>query len=225
MTMHSQYYEESLYPLQNGVLNAINQSGTDFFLTGGTALSRAYYNHRYSDDLDFFVNANPSFDEQADVVFAALAEAGFFWDMEHDFIRNNGFISFKVGWKKSEILLKLDLVNDVASHFGEIQKTPIFDRTDSIRNILSNKLTALFRYAAKDVVDIREIALHEKITWPEIIMEARQKEWGLEIPIIAEILQGMPQKEFDGINWVKKPAWEVFRADIDAIVLEMMGGA
>jgi hypothetical protein len=47
MISPSQYYEESLYPLQNGVLNVINQSGTDFFLTGGTALSRAYYHHRY----------------------------------------------------------------------------------------------------------------------------------------------------------------------------------
>jgi len=30
---------EPLPPLQDGVLNIISQSGTDFFLTGGTALS------------------------------------------------------------------------------------------------------------------------------------------------------------------------------------------
>jgi hypothetical protein len=69
LILPSRYYEESLYPLQNGVLNAINQSGTDFFLTGGTALSRVYYNHRYSDDLDFFVNASSSYDEQMDEIF------------------------------------------------------------------------------------------------------------------------------------------------------------
>jgi len=34
-------------------MNILNRSGTDFFLTGGTALSRGYYHHRYSDDLDF----------------------------------------------------------------------------------------------------------------------------------------------------------------------------
>ena len=49
----SQYYEENLYPLQDGVMNILAHSDTDFFLTGGTALSRAYYNHRYSEDLDF----------------------------------------------------------------------------------------------------------------------------------------------------------------------------
>ena len=61
MILRSQYYEETLYPLQDGVLNIIYQSGTDFFLTGGTALSRAYYNHRYSDDLVFFVNQSKTY--------------------------------------------------------------------------------------------------------------------------------------------------------------------
>ena len=34
----SWYYEESLYPLQDGVMNIISKCGTRFFLTGGTAL-------------------------------------------------------------------------------------------------------------------------------------------------------------------------------------------
>jgi hypothetical protein len=113
-------------------------------------------------------------------------------------------------------------VNDSVPHFGEIQKTPLFDRTDSIRNILSNKLTALFRYAGKDVADIREIALHESINWVDSIREAREKEMGLEIPIICEILTGMSQGEFEKINWTRNPGWEVFRGDIEKIVFDMM---
>jgi predicted nucleotidyltransferase component of viral defense system len=35
--------------------------GLPFYLTGGTALGRFYLNHRYSEDLDFFVNNNPDF--------------------------------------------------------------------------------------------------------------------------------------------------------------------
>jgi predicted nucleotidyltransferase component of viral defense system len=224
LILPSRYYEESLYPLQNGVLNAINQSGTDFFLTGGTALSRAYYHHRYSDGLDFFVNASSSYDEQMDKIFASLQGAGFFWDEAHDFIRSDSFISFKVGWKKSKTLLKLDFVNDSVPHFGGIQKAALFDRIDSIRNILSNKLSALFRYAGKDVVDIREIALHETINWTERIREVREKEAGLEIPVISEILKGIPREEFEVVNWVQKPGWELFCADIDRIVFDMMGG-
>lgn len=52
----AKYYEESLYPLQNGVLSIVQRSKTSFFLTGGTALSRYYAHHRYSDDLDFLID-------------------------------------------------------------------------------------------------------------------------------------------------------------------------
>lgn len=56
MNVSGKYYEKSLYPLQNGVLSIVqNAAGTPFFLTGGTALSRYYTHHRYSDGLDFFV--------------------------------------------------------------------------------------------------------------------------------------------------------------------------
>jgi hypothetical protein len=158
-----------------------------------------------------------------DKIFASLEEAGFFWDEARDFIRSDSFISFKVGWEKSETLLKLDFVNDSVPHFGGIQRTALFDRTDSIRNILSNKLSALFRYAGKDVVDIREIALHETIDWTEIINEARAKEAGLEIPVISEILKGMPREEFEAVSWTQKPDWEVFCADMDRIVFDMIG--
>ena len=39
----------------------MNKLHTPFYLTSGTAISRAYFNHRYSDDLDFFVNADNDF--------------------------------------------------------------------------------------------------------------------------------------------------------------------
>jgi predicted nucleotidyltransferase component of viral defense system len=224
LILPSQYYEENLYPLQDGVMNTISKCGVRFFLTGGTALSRAYYNHRYSDDLDFFVNDDDDYPVQVKEVFFKLKEDNFFWSSTVDFISNKNFTSFKIGWDKSDTLLKLDFVNDVASHFGEIVKTNLFIRTDSIRNMLSNKLTALFRFAAKDVADIREFALHEKIDWQLAINDARQKEAGLEIPIICDILQGMPQSEFETIAWTKKPSWQEFRNDIDRIIHEMISG-
>lgn len=54
--MDKNYYLTSLYPLQDRVLQVINQAKTGFYLTGGTALSRAYLAHRFSDDLDLFTN-------------------------------------------------------------------------------------------------------------------------------------------------------------------------
>jgi predicted nucleotidyltransferase component of viral defense system len=211
----SEYYEKNLYPLQDGVLNTISQGGTGFFLTGGTALSRAYYRHRYSDDLDFFVNSSTEYDEQIDTIFSKLAENGFSWNTSSDFIRADNFVSFKVYRGNPDILLKLDFVNDLVPHFGPLVKTALFPRTDSVQNILSNKITAIFRYAAKDVADIREIFLHEKIDWPETFRQAREKEAGIEIPLVCEMITGIPEGEFDGLAWIRRPRWHDFRADID----------
>jgi predicted nucleotidyltransferase component of viral defense system len=224
LILPSRYYEENLYPLQDGVLNTLSRSDTDFFLTGGTALSRAYYNHRYSDDLDFFVNQSQTYDEQLDKILALLHDDGFVWDSNKKFIRDKNFSSMKVKYKNSDTLLKLDFVNDLVPHYGEITSTNLFYRTDSIRNILSNKLSAIFRYAAKDIADIREIALHETIDWKTIINEARQKEAGLEFIYISEILTGMPQSEFETITWTKNPDWKEFQNDINRIVYEMISG-
>ena len=54
--MQDDYYQNILYPLQDKVLETIGKLPVRFYLTAGTALSRAYLHHRYSDDLDFFVN-------------------------------------------------------------------------------------------------------------------------------------------------------------------------
>lgn len=49
------YYENFLYPFQDQIFALIQTDA--FYLGGGTCLSRFYYNHRYSDDLDFFLMA------------------------------------------------------------------------------------------------------------------------------------------------------------------------
>ena len=223
MILPSQFYEENLYPIQDGVLHVISRSGTDFFLTGGTALSRAYYNHRYSDYLDFFVNQSQTFDEQLDAVLDLLGENGFSWNTDECFIRSESYATLSVR-KNSGTLLKLDFVNDTAPLLGEIIKTDLFYRTDSVLNILSNKLSAIYRYAPKDVADIREIALRESVDWAQAIQDARQKEAGIELTYISQIIAGMPQKEFESIVWVKKPSWEEFREDIRKIAYDMLAG-
>jgi hypothetical protein len=45
---------------------------TGLYLTGGTAAWRAHLNHRYSNDLDFFVNDDPAFGLWADRFIQAL---------------------------------------------------------------------------------------------------------------------------------------------------------
>ena len=150
-----------------------------------------------------------------------LKEAGYSWNTENEYTRAENFATIKIR-KETDVLLKLDFVNDLVPLFGEINKTALFYRTDSIRNMLSNKLSAVFRYAAKDIADIRKIALHEKIDWPVIIKEARQKETGLELIYISEILTGIPQSEYEAIAWTQKPSWEKFSEDNKRIAYEII---
>ncbi len=221
-TSFSEFYEENLYRLQNGVLNIVNSLSVPFYLTGGTALSRGYYHHRYSDDLDFFVNRCESFGTHVNSVLKALKANGFFWNNEAGFVKTVDFSSVILQHPDYDSKLKIDFVNDVAAHFGGFAKTPIYDKTDSIRNILSNKVTAVFRMAAKDIVDICEICLHENFEWKEIFTEVREKELGVEPAEVSEILRGLPQTAFDSVRWIRLKNYDLFMRNIEIIAKDML---
>ena len=59
-----EFYTKLLYPLQDKVLRILETIETKFYLIGGTALSRNYLEHRFSDDLDFFANRILDFNSQ-----------------------------------------------------------------------------------------------------------------------------------------------------------------
>lgn len=159
MKSYEKYYTRSLYPLQDGIIQRINSLNTPFYLTDGTALSRAYFNHRYSDDLDFFVNENPLFLSYLSNIINILEEYCFKNKLlfQKDKAIITGIYS-RLYIEKGETILKIEFVNDIAARFGEISIHPELGKVDSIRNILSNKITALFRYEPKDIVDIWIIA-------------------------------------------------------------------
>lgn len=58
---YSTYYDTKLYPLQDEVLKKLKSLEQPFYLTGGTAVSRGYFHHRCSDDLDLFANNTDGF--------------------------------------------------------------------------------------------------------------------------------------------------------------------
>ncbi|MDR2191280.1 MAG: nucleotidyl transferase AbiEii/AbiGii toxin family protein [Endomicrobium sp.] len=65
----------------------VKQCKTPFYLTGGTAISRGYYNHRYSDDLDFFVKNDLQYKNYVNAIIHALEQSGFYIDKNKDFIK------------------------------------------------------------------------------------------------------------------------------------------
>ena len=70
--MSKSYYTNKLYPFQDLVLKLIMEIDDRFYLTGGTALGRHYLKHRYSDDLDLFVNSETDFKQLSNIIISQL---------------------------------------------------------------------------------------------------------------------------------------------------------
>lgn len=222
MTLYSDYYETVLYPVQNRILNILKKCDAPFYLTGGTALSRGYLNHRYSDDLDLFFTEKSSFQEWVERIIDFMEKEQFSVHVEtvapmfsRIFVDKG-----KNGLNKNG--LKIDFVFDVVPHFGEFQETPVFYRTDSIRNILSNKVTALYRYSIKDIVDLCEISRNFSFSWKNVIEDAEKKEAGIDLGEIVEIFSSFPASVLEQINWIKKPDINEFQKMIERISYDMV---
>ncbi len=149
--MDQTFYFDVLYPLQDRVLKVINTIETGFYLTGGTASSRGYLHHRFSDDLDLFVNDDSRFARWTDRVVQGLAAVP---DWTIDVIQKDAQFA-RLSLQTKDATLKIELVNDVPSHLGHIRPHPILGRMDSPENILANKVTAVIdRQEPKDLADI-----------------------------------------------------------------------
>ena len=228
MNLYDQYYLEKLYPLQDGVMSIIGKLGTPFFLTGGTALSRHYSHHRYSDDLDLFVNADPRYPEWVDAILKRLFDG----EKNPSFILDRALIRkfenftqlFVSDVNDTNCVLKIDLVNDVAPHYGTCEIHQQLGSIDSWRNILSNKISALFRFEPKDIADLWILALSKEFRWSEILDEAKTKEVGVDPEIIYNILKSFPVDRLDIIRWVQKPDYNRVKENIDRMADDLFYG-
>lgn len=118
--MADPFYTRTLYPFQDDILRVITNLETGFYLTGGTAASRGYLHHRYSDDLDFFVNDDPDFALWVERVIQALnAVKGWSQDV---IARHDRFARLSI--IRPDLVLKLEFINDVPSRVGEATLHP-----------------------------------------------------------------------------------------------------
>lgn len=217
--MPGRYYLDKLYPFQDEILNVVEKLGLDFYLTGGAALSRCYLQHRYSDDLDFFVNDHQRFKEQSRQAIDALKRH---W---HCDIASTSGTFVRIFVHQSKLTLKIDFVNDVPYHFGEIQRFPIFYRVDSWRNILSNKLCALSRLEAKDIADIIIISKTFPFDWETVMGEAREKDLWVDPLAICQIVKQLPINRFNTVKWTSGVNVEELRTELDIIHDDVFNGA
>jgi hypothetical protein len=229
MNTSKEYFTEKLYPFQDGILNIVKKSGTPFYLTGGTALSRRWYAHRYSEDLDLFVDADPHYAAHVDVLFASLkdAEKEGALLVDSDRLRRSAWhtqlwVATKVGGQTID--LKVDLVNDTAPHIGDIEVDQVLGRTDNWRNILANKIAAVFRYEPKDVADIWVIARNRSFGWREIVSDALRKEGGVDPVALRDILSSVPEAELARVLWSAPIDLKALLTDVAAIADDILFG-
>ena len=227
MNSYEKYYREKLYPFQDGILKLVIDLKTPFYLTGGTALSRYYLNHRYSDDLDIFVNNEKNYSKYVQLVYSAIEKSS----KEHGFLidypktkKEQYFTQIFLVFAENDYL-KIDLINDVAEHFGSFRNDQILGKVDSWKNILSNKITALYRLEAKDIVDIWFIAHAFSFNWMDIFNQAKTKETGLDIINIFDIINSFPEELLDTVKWINPVDKKYFMKDLKLIAKDIFEGS
>jgi hypothetical protein len=179
---------DELYALQDRVLARIRRLEQRLYLTGGTALSRGYCGHRYSEDLDFLANDASEFGLWRDRCLAAI-EAASHEEQSHLEIptRDERFGRAVV---QASQFLKLEFANDVPFHVGQPTEHPTLGLLDTRENILANKVTALVdRCAPKDAADIYWLCCVEGLSLPAALEGASGKAAGVFPPLVAEALE------------------------------------
>ena len=217
--MPEEFYYRKLYILQDEVMQVIGKINSDFYLTGGTALSRVYLNHRYSDDLDFFCNQSPEFQKSIENIKRNLSIQ---FDTEI-IIASDSLVRLNVN--KNSTLLKLDFVNDVAYRHEQLSSWEKYPRVDHPLNILSNKISALSRLESKDAADILFLAYSFSFNWEFIIGEAQKKDMWVNPIDVSGIIETFPVERFDEIKWIAKPNYRKAEKDLKTIAKNIVLGA
>jgi len=205
----------------------MKELGMDFYLTGGTALSRAYYHHRFSDDLDFFTHNDPNFLNHVKLFLNALNDSGEYeidTKMAPQITRDFSRLFIKSVQKNNEVVLKIDFVNDISIHYGEIIEDKVLGKLDSVENILINKITALTRFEPKDIADIWMISKNQSFSWEDIVTKAKNKDAGVNEEQAAGIIRSFPSKFMSKIIWNIEVNTKTFFKEIGQISQELAQG-
>jgi hypothetical protein len=189
-----------LYRLQDKFLTWWKNLNYPFYLTGGTALGRFYLNHRFSEDLDFFCNADPRFKSNLTALKNLITRQ--FQVNLRESLFSDDFAQFYIC--EEDLNLKIEFLNDVEYFPGK----PIdieFGLIDTPLNILANKLTAIIgRDEPKDFFDIVQLSLSYSFSWPEIFYHSKQKSIINEIDV-ADRLFVFPAEWLENVNFLFSP--------------------
>jgi predicted nucleotidyltransferase component of viral defense system len=201
------------YKLQDKILNLVFGLKHSFYLTGGTALHRFYYNYRLSDDLDFFTNNDLLFHEYVNNIFSEFKK-----DFDFQLVINEkDFVRINIANR-----LKVDFVNDIAYRYGKSKIIKGF-KIDNVINILTNKIGAIIgRDSEKDIFDLIAICFNEDFNWDEIINIAKKK-MHFETEFLIYRLKTFPFEWLTNLKILKPLNFS--KKEIEIIIKDILSGA
>ena len=142
--------KDILSAFQWDVLSLFFQGSPPFFLTGGTALSAFYLQHRYSEDLDLFTLDGDAFDRVplylAETATRVTASVTSLQTAPH-------FRRYKLSRKEESVIV--DFVREVVPQVS-VEKNRFDDIVvDTLDDIAANKVcTVVSRAEVKDYIDL-----------------------------------------------------------------------
>lgn len=200
---------QKLYALQDKAMAVLFAVEKEFYLTGGTCLSRFYQAKRYSEDLDFFANVSSRFAFAVRSIRQAWKEQ---FDLQTE-VEGKEYFRFRING-----VLQVDFVNDLTPHQHAIRETEAGYLIDSVENILSNKITAVIsRDSPKDVFDIYLIAKFYEFSWGDILAAAHKKAFFADEELLVR-LKSFPSSLLSTIKLIDKNFLDNFDVEFPLII-------
>lgn len=208
------FYFNVLYPFQDQVLQVLRPTETGFYLTGGTAASRGYLGHRFSDDLDFFVNDDDRFGLWVERLIQTLIQQRD-WECQV-LLKEARFARMNV--VQGDLILKIKWINDVPARVGDVRRHPVLGRLDSPENILANKITAVLdREEPKDLADIWGFCSMMGLSIKDAITHAESKAAGIFPADLARLLCSATESDWAAVRWAAAPPVDLYIAQLNAL--------
>lgn len=184
---------------------------SQFYLSGGTALTGYYIPYRYSEDLDFF-SLEPVDPEAIAVFLRSIKEKLGYRKIESNtsFNRNLFFLDFPDEKLKTEFTYY---------PFPPIEQPTLKDgiRIDSLIDIATNKLFTIYQNPrARDFTDLYVICRQHNYSIDDLVKKARVKfDWQIDlIKLGSQFLLAKELKDYPRLTEQLDPAvWQEFFID------------
>lgn len=187
-------------PIQKTLFEAITKNPLlpkTFYLTGGTALSAVYLNHRESEDLDFFSEEDFEDERIIDLINDVASKLS----IASNFTKKYRSRIFELK-KNNKLIIKIDFVYQSYKRLESgvlVNGFPV----DSLLDIATNKLlTVNQRREVKDFVDL--YFLLEKFTVWDLLYAVKAK-FRIELDIILLGVDFLKVEDFEYLPKMIKP--------------------